>query len=112
MVIAERTAMKNKFAFLFVLAIAAIPSSALAFTLADGINDRGKIVGFYGDVLGTFHGFLVAKGTFTTIDVPGSTSTLAFGINGRGQIVGQYKDVGGMFHGYRLDKGTFTTIDV
>jgi uncharacterized membrane protein len=55
-------------------------------------------VGFY-DVSGTQHGFLLDKGTFTAIDVPGATRTSALGINARGQIVGFY-DVSGTEHGF------------
>ena len=58
------------------------------------------------------HGFLLDKGTFTTIDFPGAAGTTTFGINAAGQIVGIYGDAGGTEHGYLLDKGTFTTIDV
>ncbi len=58
-------------------------------TYANGINDSGQIVGSYVDVAGRFHGFLDSGGSFTTIDVPGSTKgTIAAGINNAGQIVG------------------------
>src|SRR5437899_2761658 len=82
---------------------------AMGSTTANGINDRGQIVGTFGGVLGN-HGFLLDKGTFTTIDFPGSVFNVAFGINNRGQIVGSY-DAGGRRHGFVLDRGTFTTID-
>ena len=46
------------------------------------------------------HGFLLdTSGSFTTIDVPGSTSTGVFGINNSGQIVGRYVDSTGV-HGF------------
>ena len=77
-----------------------------------GINNRGQIVGDYGDAGGTVHGSLLDKGALTTIDVPGATSTEAGGINDHGQISGWYGDVSGTEHGFLLDKGTFTTIDV
>jgi uncharacterized membrane protein len=108
----------------FVLALAAIPSGASAFTFttidvpgatltnAIGINAHGQIVGGFADAGGAFHGFLLDGGTFTTIDVPGATFTAAFGINNRGQISGFYVDVSGTEHGFLLDKGIFATIDV
>ena len=52
-----------------------------------GINNRGQVLGVYGDQTG-IHGFLYDNGTFTTIDYPGATLTIATGINDRGQIVG------------------------
>ena len=37
--------------------------------------------------------FLLNGGSFTPIDVPGSSGTNAFGINNAGQIVGSFTDV-------------------
>ncbi|SRR5260370_103470 len=36
--------------------------------------------------------FLLGGGSYTTLDVPGSSYTVAYGINASGQIVGYYKD--------------------
>jgi probable HAF family extracellular repeat protein len=47
------------------------------FTQASGINDSGQIVGVYFDIAGNEHGFLLDRGTFTTINVPGSGETSA-----------------------------------
>jgi len=49
---------------------------------------------------GTEHGFLLAEGEFTTIDVPGAMGTLPTGINAAGQIVGGYTDASGTGHGF------------
>jgi len=108
----------------FVLALAAIPSGASAFTFttidvpgatltnAIGINAHGQIVGAFTDAGGAFHGFLLDGGSFTTIDPPGATGgTEAGGINELGQIVGEFIDASGQ-HGFLLDKGIFATIDV
>ena len=57
-------------------------------------------------------GFLLDRGRFTRIDVPGAAQTQAIGINDRGQVVGEYLDADGMVHGFLWDKGRFTTIDV
>jgi hypothetical protein len=66
-------------------------------TLATGINARGHIVGIYYDGAGNSHGFLLKKGAFFTVDVPGSLvgvsgtlQTEANGINHAGDIVGDY----------------------
>ena len=55
---------------------------------AIGINDRTWIVGGYLDTHDVPHGFLLKKGTFSSIDFPGAEGTRAFGINARGHIVG------------------------
>ena len=46
------------------------------------------------------HGFLDIGGSFTPVDVPGSTFTEALGINDRGQIVGFFGDSTGHTHGF------------
>jgi probable HAF family extracellular repeat protein len=57
------------------------------------------------------HGFLFDQGSYTTLDVPGSTYTWATGINTAGQIVGFYEGAGG-YHGFLFDQGSYTTLDV
>jgi uncharacterized membrane protein len=84
------------------------------YTEAHGINERGDIVGLYYTAAdGVSHGFLLRKGVFTTIDVPGAAETLgARGINSRGDIVGGFTDSAFVLHGYLLSDGRFTQIDV
>ncbi len=50
------------------------------------------IVGGYQDTSGVFHGFLLKKGVFTSIDPPGAAGARAFGINILGHIVGGWTD--------------------
>ena len=69
-----------------------------AFTVAQGINNAGQIVGFTRCT--TFHGFVLSKGVFTTIDVPGSTETEILSINAKGEIVGFYVDAEDKQHGF------------
>lgn len=80
------------------------------------MNARGEIAGFYDDAADTTHGFLLSKGTFTTIDVPGALFTAVTDINNAGVMIGAYDDtaggcVAGNCHGFVLRQGTFTTID-
>jgi uncharacterized membrane protein len=93
-----------------------VPGSLI--TMANGINDRGQIVGTYftsgvpGPTPTTF-GFLDANGVFSSISVPGSPATEANGINDAGQIVGTYKSVDfRSSHGFLENNGVFTTIDI
>ena len=41
-------------------------------TSAYSINDLGDVVGHYDDADGNTHGFLLHRGQYTTIDVPGA----------------------------------------
>jgi hypothetical protein len=72
------------------------------------VNTHGEIVGFYCDsepCIGRStdtHGFLLSKGEFTSVDVPGSTLTVILSINARGDIVGFYGDTSGRIHGFLL----------
>ena len=91
--------------------ISTIEVPGATYTSANGMNDRGDIVGNYSEGW-TYHGFVLHNGTFTTIDVPGTIFTDARGINNRGEIVGRYTLTLRTFHGFVLDKGTFTSFDV
>jgi uncharacterized membrane protein len=83
-------------------------------TVATAINPQGDIVGYYNDSTGTFRGFLLSGGTFTTINVPGSALTVLLGINARGDIVGQYVDSSNPNEGvaFLLSNGSVSTITV
>jgi probable HAF family extracellular repeat protein len=70
------------------------------FTVAEGINNAGVIVGVYFDADGQRHGFFLSNGVYTKIDVPGSTATAVNSINAQGQIVGSYDDVNHSTHGF------------
>jgi probable HAF family extracellular repeat protein len=69
-----------------------------AFSEANGINDRGQVVGRYAN--GGF--FRNADGTFASTDVPGAGFQHPLGINNRGEIVGLVIDPGGKTHGFLL----------
>jgi hypothetical protein len=76
-------------------------------TAPTGINDRGEIVGYYGDEAGVLHGFVRQKdGTFHTFDAPGATKkpdlgTSPMDINREGEIAGSYfADPDGVLHGF------------
>jgi hypothetical protein len=78
---------------------------------ATGINDKGSISGFYIDSAGKNHGFLIAKGRFTTLDFPAATLTQAFGLNNEDDVVGAYMDAAGLTHGLIFDDGFFQSVD-
>lgn len=51
------------------------------------------------------------RGTFTTIDFPGSTYTRPLGINSDGAVVGNYRDTSGTSHGFLMNEAGFISID-
>jgi hypothetical protein len=79
------------------------------WTDAFGIGATGEIVGIYGDSQGNVHGYLLSKGTFTPLDLPGASGTLPTMI-AAGRIVGGYNSNTGT-HGFSLIHGAFHTID-
>jgi hypothetical protein len=87
-----------------------VPGSV--FTIANGINQKGDIVGAYIDSRGGLHGFLLSNGAFTTIDPPGGNLTVALHINPEGVITGLYRTSDSNIHGFLLSNGAFMSIDV
>jgi uncharacterized membrane protein len=90
-----------------------VPFPDARYTAASGINDRGVIVGVYGDGRGE-HGFVYRDGQFSTLDVPfaGVTGTTPQGVNNPGQIVGTYRDDVGGIHGFLFDGSRFHALNV
>jgi probable HAF family extracellular repeat protein len=83
---------------------------ATGATSAYGINDRGQIVGSYGDSSG-LHGFVYDNGTYTTFNNPSNPNgTVLYGINNAGQMVGNYYDANGVQQGFLYSNGTFTDL--
>jgi len=78
-----------------------------------GINNRGVMVGQYGDADGVYHGFVATDHQITTVDVQGSAVTLIQSINDWGTSVGFWSSNGQDAHGFiRSPSGAITTIDV
>jgi probable HAF family extracellular repeat protein len=82
---------------------------AIGLTEGKGINDAGKLVGYYISD-GAIHGFLKNGNTFTSIDVPGVIYTNARAINNLGQILGDYDDSDNNRHGFLYDGNAFTLL--
>lgn len=83
---------------------------------AQGINAGGEIVGFYTDILGKTHGFVMSGGSYRSVDYPGAKSTQLRGISPSGDVVGAYQrqDESGAvpIHGFLLTRhGNFYPVD-
>jgi probable HAF family extracellular repeat protein len=76
-------------------------------TVTQGINNRGQIVGAFGEALEEAHGFLLDDGVYTQFEFPGAASTVPSKINDRGQIVGGVTDSGGAQHGFLATRERF-----
>lgn len=77
-------------------------------TVAEGIDTAGDIVGWFVDSGDNTHGFLLSGGSYTQLDVTGTTQgTAAFGINDVRQIVGSSTSLG--LFVYDVESQTYTT---
>ncbi len=85
---------------------------------AEGINDKGEIVGFFATGTGKLHGFTNDGGASQRFDVDGTKpkaaggTTQGFGINGAGHIVGSFASGKGDQFGFLKIGATFLTIDI
>jgi len=93
------------------------PSTVLGANFSEAYknNDRGDIVGYFQDDIGS-HGFLLHEGVVTTLDFPTASETLALGINEAGTVVGFWniRDADGNLlavHGFIWKDSTFSQID-
>ena len=77
---------------------------------ARGINDQGRIVGFYLTPSGT-QGYLLQGTKFTPINYPTGITTFLWGISKSGTIVGHYQDAASNYHGFTMKNGVFATTD-
>jgi len=88
------------------------PGSRL--TSAQGINADGVVSGWYVDLQGRTHGFMLAEGVLTTINYPGADNTDVRGIGPDGTLVGTHWNIGeeaAAFHGFkRSPTGEFSTV--
>ncbi|HZQ71238.1 MAG TPA: hypothetical protein VFA68_22125 [Terriglobales bacterium] len=74
-----------------------------------GLNDHGDMVGNYPADNGHRDGFLLRKGTFTTLNFPGADYTLPISINNAGTVVGYYQIfANSTLHGFIWKDGQFT----
>jgi uncharacterized membrane protein len=79
-----------------------------------GINSQGAVVGLFSvDGYTTAHGYTYERGSFTYVDVPGSSYTVPWRISNSGTVCGYFFDGQDNAHGFLRDrKGNFTQVDV
>jgi probable HAF family extracellular repeat protein len=81
---------------------------------AEGINDKGQIVGYYVERQDKFspklfYGFLDRHGHYTRLNDPqGKGRTHPYDINDAGQVVGYYLTKQGRTHGFLYSEGEYT----
>jgi hypothetical protein len=90
------------------------PHARSASLTAAAINDRGDVAGVYTNpATGNTDGFLLSRGHFTDLAVPGASSTMALGVNNFDEVVGVYTPSGTTeLHGFTwTPQRGFTTVD-
>jgi hypothetical protein len=71
------------------------------------------VVGLFTDMMdGRSKGYIIERGEFSALEVPGSIFTAAWDVNPAGVVVGVYRDAGGVLHGFEYDGDAFYRIDV
>lgn len=86
-------------------------------TVPNFINLQGVVVGSYTDAAGTSHGFVLNRGTYTTVNYPGALGSGVSSINDLGELSGFYCsdaacDTSATFHSFvRNRSGAFTSFD-
>ena len=75
--------------------------------------DGQTIVGLYTDMVDNRgKAYIIRRGTFSPLEVPGATQTAAWDVNATGLVVGVYRDAAGAFHGFHYDGQAFGRVDV
>ena len=75
---------------------------------AANANSTHEVVGDFDDADGNTHGFVLSKGKYTQLDVPGASVTTVNGINANGEFVGTYVVDGDLPHAFLRSKGVLT----
>jgi hypothetical protein len=81
-------------------------------TEANGINDKGEVVGTYFDSVGGQHGFYLLGKTYTTVDIKGAINTTAWGVNNAGLITLYGNNSKGKFISFTFDGKSFKQYSV
>jgi uncharacterized membrane protein len=83
---------------------------AQVFTEANGINNKGAVVGAFFDP-DTLRSFRLNAGSFRHFDAPGQGDTFAEAISDSNDVVGSYSDINLATHGFVSSGGVFRTVD-
>jgi uncharacterized membrane protein len=89
-----------------------VPGSAETYAI--GIDERGRIVGWYSladDDQRLEHGFLLDEAGYHSVDAPGAERTWLYRINARGEMVGSYMDASNVEHGFVYRPTSFTLLE-
>jgi hypothetical protein len=63
--------------------------------VADGINNKSLVSGYYEDSSSIYHGFVWRDDVFTKVDHPGAAYTKLYSLNNRGVVIGLYGNSSG-----------------
>jgi hypothetical protein len=67
-----------------------------AYTVIEGLNDKGIVSGQFEDTSGLIHGFYynISSGRYKQLDAPGATTTQVWGLNNKGVITASIPGAG------------------
>jgi probable HAF family extracellular repeat protein len=88
-----------------------IHASGAQQTLTNGINDMGKVIGWYADQGFVQHAFIFQAFQFTPVTIPGAIYVNPFGISHMG-YVGVYSDASWQTLGFHVLKGQVRPVAV
>jgi probable HAF family extracellular repeat protein len=86
---------------------------AEGMSMHNGATPDGRlIVGLFTDMDGRGKGYVVDRGAFSPLEVPGAASTAVWDVNPSKVIVGVFTDSAGVVHGFQYDGQAFGRVDV
>jgi len=84
----------------------------MSMSMNNGATPDGELmVGLFTDTDGRGKAFMVNRGSFTRLEMPGSLGTAAWDVNPSRIVVGVYTDAAGAVHGFQYDGQTFGRVD-
>jgi hypothetical protein len=80
-------------------------------SVANGINNRKLITGYYDDSTSVSHGFVWEQGAVRKVTYPGAKNTYLYGVNNKDESIGYYGD-GVSYHAviYSARSGTWSAL--
>jgi len=106
------TAQNTKVAFTYSNGeFVAIDPPGSTATVAQGINDKGEVVGAYVDSANIQHGFLFNGKQYTSLDVPNHTSPDAWSINDKGLIAIFAVNSKSLYDSFLFNGKTYTNVN-
>lgn len=84
----------------------------MGMTMNNGATPDGEyMVGLFTDTDGRGKAYVVNRGSFAALEVPGSLTTVGWDVSPTRVVVGVYVDTAGATHGFQYDGRNFSRVD-